>query len=329
MVTSIILFRNNLRIHDNEALIKALSDSNEVLPIFCFEPHLFKKTPLINAPKLGPKRLKFLKQSVKDLKQNLKDIGLNLLISQQPAVQLIPSLIHNFPQIQTVYSQKEIAHEEVYLEQQLDNAITPAIGELKLYETNSLYKLEELPFKLPSLPDIFTSFRHKVEKQAKVRTVFSASNLPSCKLSSIFEYLKSEDDFLEIENVSQSSDKACMRFKGGETESLKRLHYYLWGSKKILNYKQTRNQLLGPDYSTKFSPWLANGCLSPVQIYNEVRSFEKEYGANESTYWVIFELLWREYFRLSARKHGNKIFWKNGLNASTNNDEISKPTGEA
>lgn len=28
--------------------------------------------------------------------------------------------------------------------------------------------------------------------------------------------------------------------------------------------------MLGPDYSTKFSPWLASGSLSPRFIYEEV-----------------------------------------------------------
>jgi len=70
---------------------------------------------------------------------------------------------------------------------------------------------------------------------------------------------------------------------------------------------------LGGDYSTKFSPWLAHGCLSPKQIYAEVRRYEASRGNNESTYWVIFELLWRDFFRLMAKKYGDKIFLKGGI----------------
>ena len=29
--------------------------------------------------------------------------------------------------------------------------------------------------------------------------------------------------------------------------------------------------------------------------------------SNKSTYWVLFELLWRDYFRFFAMKHGRKI----------------------
>lgn len=71
--------------------------------------------------------------------------------------------------------------------------------------------------------------------------------------------------------------------------------------------------MLGADYSSKFSPWLANGCLSPRYIYEEVQKYEEKRIKNNSTYWLIFELLWRDYFRFISAKHGNKIFYQSGL----------------
>ena len=44
------------------------------------------------------------------------------------------------------------------------------------------------------------------------------------------------------------------------------------------------------------SPWLSNGCLSPREIYWEIKDYETKHGANESTYWLVFELLWRDFF---------------------------------
>ncbi len=81
----------------------------------------------------------------------------------------------------------------------------------------------------------------------------------------------------------------------------------------LKNYKQNRNGMLGADYSSKFSPWLALGCLSPRFIYEEVIKYEAERVKNESTYWLIFELLWRDFFRFICLKYGNKIFYKSGL----------------
>jgi deoxyribodipyrimidine photo-lyase len=71
--------------------------------------------------------------------------------------------------------------------------------------------------------------------------------------------------------------------------------------------------MVGADYSSKFSAWLALGCLSPRYIYEEVKKYEKQFGANESTYWLIFELLWRDFFRFMFKKYQTKFFLYSGI----------------
>src|SRR5690606_37393428 len=73
------------------------------------------------------------------------------------------------------------------------------------------------------------------------------------------------------------------------------------------------NGLIGVDYSSKFSAWLANGSLSAKTIYWELKRFEQEYFRNESTYWLIFELIWRDYFKYISLKHQNNIFKIGGI----------------
>ena len=70
--------------------------------------------------------------------------------------------------------------------------------------------------------------------------------------------------------------------------------------------------MLGLDYSSKFSAYLAHGCLSPRYIADEVYRYENENGSNKSTYWLIFELLWRDFFRFFSMKHGKRIFFPGG-----------------
>ena len=105
-------------------------------------------------------------------------------------------------------------------------------------------------------------------------------------------------------------------FVGGENNGLNRLKNYLWKSKNIEKYKETRNGLIGTEYSSKFSAYLCLGCISPVMIYQEVKRYEKEIKKNSSTYWLIFELLWREFFRYVYLKAKNKIFLKEGINGN-------------
>ena len=111
----------------------------------------------------------------------------------------------------------------------------------------------------------------------------------------------------------QEDERSAFPFTGGENSGLERLEYFLWSSDCVAKYKETRNGLLGKDYSTKFSPWLAAGCLSPRQIFWEIKKYEEKRVANQSTYWVIFELLWRDYFRLVCYKYGDSVFLETGI----------------
>ena len=94
---------------------------------------------------------------------------------------------------------------------------------------------------------------------------------------------------------------------------LKRLHYFLFQSKRIQTYKITRNGMIDPDDSSHFSPFLAVGALAVKRIWFEIERFEKEYGSNDSTYWLTFELLWREFFIWNALKHQNLLFAAGGI----------------
>ena len=43
---------------------------------------------------------------------------------------------------------------------------------------------------------------------------------------------------------------------------------------------------------------------------------EAKYGSSQNTYWVRFELLWRDYFNYITRKYGVKLFTLGGFEES-------------
>src|SRR5690606_23430775 len=102
-------------------------------------------------------------------------------------------------------------------------------------------------------------------------------------------------------------------FAGGERAALAHLARYFAGD-AAQRYKTTRNGLAGIDFSSKFSPWLAQGALSARVAFAGLRRHETERGANESTYWLWFELLWRDYFRFLNLQHGRRLYRGRGLN---------------
>jgi deoxyribodipyrimidine photo-lyase len=87
---------------------------------------------------------------------------------------------------------------------------------------------------------------------------------------------------------------------------------YIWEKDLLKNYFDTRNGMIGADYSSKFSPWLAHGCLSPRLVADECKKYEEQRVANKSTYWLVFELLWRDFCKFFCVKHGDNVFFPGG-----------------
>ncbi|KAL7001861.1 Myosin-3 [Sarracenia purpurea var. burkii] len=321
---AIVWFRNDLRVLDNEALFRAWVSSETVLPLFCVDPRLFGTTHSFGFPKTGALRAQFLIEGLGDLKKNLMKLGLNLLIQHGKPEKIIPTLVKEFG-VHTVYAHKETCSEEINVERLVSSClqkvelVSPAGpsthptctngAKLQLIWGSTMYHFDDLPFDSSSLPDVYTQFRKSVESKSKVRGCIKIpSSLGPPPDVGDWGSVPSLDQLgLQEEKVNKG-----MRFVGGESAALSRVNEYFWKKDLLRIYKETRNGMLGPDYSTKFSPWLASGSLSPRFIYEEVKRYEKVRQANDSTYWVLFELIWRDYFRFLSIKYGNSIFHLGG-----------------
>ncbi|MBW4888384.1 DASH family cryptochrome [Mucilaginibacter sp. HMF5004] len=321
--TILVWFRNDLRIHDNEILVEAIRKADKVLPVFCFDPFYFRTTQY-GTLKTGNFRAKFLIESVQNLRDTLRGLGGELIVRMGDPVQIIPQLAEQY-QVAEVYHHREVAFEETNISSKVEAVLWKIKLNLKHFIGHTFYHKEDLPFPIKDIPDVFTVFRKKVERDSDIRPCFetpTAITVPSIA------------DAGEMPTIAQlgltepvDDSRAVMQFTGGETEALQRMNHYFWGSDKLKAYKLTRNGLLGADYSSKFSPWLSVGCLSTRQVYWEVKRYEQERGANDSTYWLIFELLWRDYFRFMFKKYGNQFFKAGGFKGeapevSANQDEL-------
>ncbi|MGR3812067.1 DASH family cryptochrome [Jiulongibacter sp. NS-SX5] len=299
-------FRNDLRLHDNEALLKAC-DLGRVLPVYVIDPALFKKTKY-GFRKTGVYRTRFLLESLSELKKNLQGKGSDLIIRiGDPAVEL--AKIAEERDVLYVLASKEVTQEETSLEFELSQNLKRLNIDMELIWQATLYHVRDLPFQIKFLPDVFTDFRKIMDKQSKVRPALGEpekmTEIDGVDLGKIPSL---QDLGFEEEEINQNDF-----YKGGETEGLKRLKYFVWDSEIIKTYKETRNGLLGNDFSSKLSAWISLGCVSPRKIYHEVRKYEQEVVKNESTYWVIFELIWRDYFHLVALKYGIRLFKRCGI----------------
>lgn len=114
-----------------------------------------------------------------------------------------------------------------------------------------------------------------VEQKCRIRTPVSTPGtlrpLPSLEdaNASVISEVPTVEQ-LGFEPAPEKDERAVMPFNGGETAGLKRVRQYIWEEDRLRSYKETRNGLLGSEFSSKFSPWLALGCLSPKTIVSEV-----------------------------------------------------------
>ncbi len=319
---TLVWFRNDLRIHDHQPLTEALKKSDCVVPVFCIDPR-WQNTTKLGTLKVGYHRTKFLLESVQDLKNTLQKMGADLLVKIGKPEDVIPEICLQY-QIQSVYAFKEVASEEVGIGERLEVNLWKHKIPLNLYLGNTLYNKEDLPFPIKDIPDVFNNFRKRTERDSYVREEIASPD----KINIPKELEKSTVPTLNDIGFSDYNDCINTLFKGGESEGLNRLRQYIWEKDLLKNYKNTRNGLLGDDYSSKFSAWLSFGCISPRKVYWEVKKYEEERVANDSTYWLIFELLWRDYFRFMFKKYGNALFREDGIkkvkrtNIASNEDEL-------
>jgi len=296
-------FRGDLRLTDNLAFLKACSDSEALLPIYIHHPRNKADTKWGFSKKSSYSQ-QFLQESILDLKKQLLEKGSDLLEFSGLPEEIIPELIKILGDADVYCQAIEAPEEKGDVNLLIKQNVT-----VKQFWQSSMLDPKDLPFALEQMPDMFTAFRQKIEN-AKLRfakPVSKPGTIPSLpdELNQIHENLKLQKDI-------QSSKSTELIFKGGETAAS--LHIEQYFERRLPDtYKQTRNQLLGIDYSTKFSPWLAHGCCSARSIAQRLSQYEKQHGANESTYWIWFELLWRDYFSFLPFKYGKKLFYPTGL----------------
>ena len=306
--TALVWFKTDLRIEDNETLLKAIAQSENIIPVYCFDESHFEITSY-GFNKTGSFRAQFLLESLEDLDAKLRTLGSGLrIVIGKPEVE-IPKLVQEY-KVKKVFAKREVAFEERQTKKKVQSELFKLRCELETFSTSTLYHAEDLPFSIKDIPDVFTNFRKKTEKECEIRAPFEAPTqinspeIPPLELPTL--------EALGLTKASMDS-RAVLQFKGGETEAIHRLQHYFYDTQCLTTYKETRNGMVGADYSSKFSAWLALGCISPRFIYAEIKKYEKQFGANDSTYWLVFELLWRDFFRFMFKKYQTKFFLYTGI----------------
>ncbi|XP_015891987.1 blue-light photoreceptor PHR2 [Ziziphus jujuba] len=316
---SIVWFRNDLRVHDNECLNSANNESMSVLPVYCFDPRDYGKSSS-GFDKTGPYRATFLIESVSDLRKNLQARGSDLVVRIGKPETVLVELAKAIG-ADAVYAHREVSHDEVKAEERIEAAMKEENVEVKYMWGSTLYHIDDLPFKLEDMPSNYSGFREKLQGLEVRKTTEALDQMKGLPSRGDVEPgdVPSLMDLGLNPSATMSQDgkpAANASMVGGETEALERLKKFA-AECQAQPHKGSKDgkhdSIYGANFSCKISPWLAMGCLSPRTMFDELKKTTsrsisasanpKDGGSGMN--WLMFELLWRDFFRFITKKYSS------------------------
>jgi deoxyribodipyrimidine photo-lyase len=284
----------DLRLDDNPTLAHAAKTDALVL-VFCVNPRWFSPYRY-HLASMGSHRWNFLQESLSDLNHSLIRLDQNLhIIYERPEIAL--SAIIKESNIDRLVCSRQFGFDERetlrYIVKKFPKLVVEEIDSYTLFDKSNL------PYGESELPKTYSQFRKKVESLPAKETIVAPASLPP-------SIAQPSQSMRRPDWVPDPVATECA-FQGGEAKAAEHLKVY-FDSGLPLNYKVVRNSLEGWENSSKMSAWLNNGSLSVRRLKQTITQFEEAKGANDSTYWLFIELLWREYFNWLALQLGVQLF---------------------
>ncbi len=237
-----------------------------------------RQKSFLGCPRVSEKRFAFYQECIDNLRNQYADAKLQLHITPLATQEFLKDFAVRAEIIEVWYQPQSGSEEEAFLND-LKREIPENIDLIPL-PANTLIQEDELPFDSMAMPKTFSSFRKKIEKRPYKKYRFS--NYP-------------------------------LDWNGKFSPARSRIKQYIFEEKHIVHYKKTRNGLGPGDYSSRLSKWLAAGTIRAEEVGSAILVFEKQVCKNESTYWLLFELLWRDFFHFLHKKIGNLLFVPKGM----------------
>nr|QDO16294.1 cryptochrome DASH [Lingulodinium polyedra] len=336
---AVVWFRNDLRLRDNQLLhYPEVRQAAELAAVYCIDPRHFEQSRWGKHPRTGCHRARFLAQSIEELDRSLRRIGSGLLVVAGRPEDILPDLVGDGG---VLAFQREDTSEEQQVEEAVLQGLRPGASALR-HQGLTLFHREDLGWDpAETLPLPFGKFLHGTCHRITPRPELPApgpGDLPP-PLAGLAQAGVGEDggglprsavaaeEGAILAAMGCSPRRACaaagaegapaIAWRGGEAAGLERLAEYAAPS-GLGTYHRTRNQLHGANHSSHLSPWLANGSLSPRTVYWRAKEYERVHaGAERDPRFdhvakFVFELCWRDYFRLYCAHFGARVFFPGG-----------------
>lgn len=290
---ALVWLRNDLRMADNPALAHALASGAPVLPVYILDddaPH---------AP--GGAARWWLHHSLNALAKSLADAGAPLILRRGPAAKTLKALIAECS-ADTLYWNRRYYPGHVAADKTLKADLTADGVTVHTFSANLLREPWELQTKAGGHFKVFTPFWRALQQAGPARDATAPTVTKFCGPQAAPASERLSDWTLAPTAPNWANEFASV-WSPGEKGAHDRLHEFLEGN--VNHYADGRDR---PDmeFTSRLSPHLAFGEISPLTIWKETRSRidagDISPGAAEK---FLSEIAWREFACNLLFHHGD------------------------
>lgn len=272
MDDAVILFTRDLRVHDHPALAEAARSAERLTPLFVLDDGILGFS--------GANRLAFLLEALTDLDASLRRLGSGLILRSGDVVRETVRLAREVG-AHAVFASEDVSSYARRRERRLAAALATERIQLKLLPGATVVPPDDLG---PSGGDHYRVFgayqrvwlaepRRAVESPPPLR----GRDVGSLRLPALGELV--------------SGVPSPERPRGGETAGRARLDD--WLADRLGHYSERADDL-GADATSRLSPYLHFGCVSPLEVVERAR---------ESASFVR-QLCWRDFYHQLLAANG-------------------------
>jgi deoxyribodipyrimidine photo-lyase len=297
-VTAIVWFRRDLRVHDNPALRAALAGKERVVPVFCLDDRLLHGRHASGA------RTQFLLECLDDLDASLRKRGSGLAIRRGAPERELAALAQEAG-AEHLHFATDVTPFARGRGERMRAALSGAGVQLHGHPGLSAIDDVGAPRTQSGRPyTVFTPFHRSWERQDRREVLAAPRSLPALPRS----LAKGRIPSLESLGLEQEVPEPA---QGGEQRARRRLARFLAGD--VHGYGQGRDAL-GEDSSSRLSPYLHFGCVSPREVESRLTSghgvaaFRRQLCWRDFHHHVLLHFPRNAHWEFQAR-YGGTISW--------------------
>lgn len=284
----IIWFRNDLRLHDNPALIKALKNSESVLPVYILDD------AAAGPWKMGGASRYWLHHCLTSLSHDLKNkYNAPLILKQGNAQGILEDLVEETG-AKGVYWNRNYEPWSIARDTQIKEALKGKNISVETFNGRLLFEPWEIKNKTGKPYRVFTPFWKCCMEDPHLRDPFPAPDQINSP-----DQLPNSDNLSDWKLLPTSPDWSggiADFWNIGETAALKQLDDFL--EMRVDTYKDDRD-FPRIDATSFLSPHLHFGEISPLTIWHKTKPLLDQAVGNDSVYknikHFLSEIGWREF----------------------------------